>query len=110
MLIRRILGTADHMVKQKSGRYSVPAVEGGFHLINRTTNWKMWNTLLIGEDLQLFSIVNVIEKRGIQRFCEERYVDEYNELMNQIRDLANKQTPVYAKDIGSDGHERWQCP
>lgn len=40
----------------------------------------------------------------------DNVIDEYSILMDKIRDLANRETPVLAVDIGSDGHERWQCP
>lgn len=31
-------------------------------------------------------------------------------VMDKIRDAMNKETPLMAKDIGSDGHERYACP
>lgn len=34
----------------------------------------------------------------------------WNAVMDKIRDAMNRETPVIAEDIGSDGHDRYACP
>lgn len=34
----------------------------------------------------------------------------WNAVMDKIRDAMNKDVPVQAIDLSSDGNDRWQCP
>ena len=38
------------------------------------------------------------------------YEVTWNAVMDKIRDAMNRETAIDARDIGSDGHERYQCP